>query len=139
MTGAFAVAGIAQVYLERRLGMDFLAVQEELEAADDAVVHQLDKQAIQDYTLNHSFEKIDTIEEFNGNWRQTDESDELEEHLDAVKELKLRDLVRVDEQARSMLFADIRLDLMTGESKESVARKRFAVPYPEWNARSRSY
>ncbi len=30
MTGALAVAGIAQVYLERRMGMDFLAVQEEL-------------------------------------------------------------------------------------------------------------
>lgn len=113
--------------------------QIEIEAADDVVVHQLDKKAIQDYTLNHSFEKIDTIEEFNGNWRQTDESDELEEHLDAVKELKLRDLVRVDEQARSMLSADIRLDLMTGESKESVDGKRFAVPYPEWDARSRSY
>lgn len=113
--------------------------QIEIEAADDAVVHQLDKKAIQDYTLNHNFEKIDTIEEFNGNWRQTDESDELEEHLDAVKELKLRDLVRVDEQARSMLSADIRLDLMTGESKESVDGKRFAVPYPEWDARSRSY
>lgn len=28
MTGAFAVAGIAQVYLERRMGMDFLATQE---------------------------------------------------------------------------------------------------------------
>ncbi|MDP2316378.1 MAG: cbb3-type cytochrome c oxidase subunit I [Pseudomonadota bacterium] len=28
MTGAFAVAGITQVYLERRMGMDFLAVQE---------------------------------------------------------------------------------------------------------------
>ena len=31
MTLAFAVAGIAQVYLERRMGMDFLAVQEEIE------------------------------------------------------------------------------------------------------------
>ena len=30
MTGAFAVAGVAQVYLERLGGMDFLAVQEEL-------------------------------------------------------------------------------------------------------------
>ena len=28
MTGAFAVAGISQVYLERRMGMDFLATQE---------------------------------------------------------------------------------------------------------------
>lgn len=28
MTGAFAVAGITQVYLERRVGMDFLAVQD---------------------------------------------------------------------------------------------------------------
>ena len=30
MTGALAVAGIAQVYLERKLGMDFLAVQKEI-------------------------------------------------------------------------------------------------------------
>ncbi len=28
MTGAFAVAGISQVYMERRIGMDFLAVQD---------------------------------------------------------------------------------------------------------------
>jgi nitric oxide reductase subunit B len=31
MTGAFAVAGISQVYLERKAGMDFLAVQREIE------------------------------------------------------------------------------------------------------------
>jgi nitric oxide reductase subunit B len=31
MTGAFAVAGVAQVYLERKLGMDFLLVQKEIE------------------------------------------------------------------------------------------------------------
>ncbi|MCA8949559.1 MAG: cbb3-type cytochrome c oxidase subunit I [Planctomycetes bacterium] len=31
MTLAFAVAGVAQVYLERRMGLDFLAVQEEIE------------------------------------------------------------------------------------------------------------
>ena len=31
MTGAFAVAGIAQVYLERKSGMEFLAVQKEVE------------------------------------------------------------------------------------------------------------
>jgi nitric oxide reductase subunit B len=31
MTGAFAVAGIAQVYLERKSGMEFLAVQKEIE------------------------------------------------------------------------------------------------------------
>ena len=31
MTGAFAVAGISQVYLERKAGLDFLAVQKEIE------------------------------------------------------------------------------------------------------------
>lgn len=31
MTGAFAVAGIAQVYLERKMGLDFLLVQKEIE------------------------------------------------------------------------------------------------------------
>ena len=31
MTGAFAVMGVAQVYMERKSGMDFLDVQESLE------------------------------------------------------------------------------------------------------------
>jgi len=31
MTGAFAVAGVSQVYLERKAGMDFMAVQESME------------------------------------------------------------------------------------------------------------
>ena len=31
MTVAFGVAGIAQVYLERKLGLDFLGVQKEIE------------------------------------------------------------------------------------------------------------
>ena len=31
MTGAFAVAGISQVVLERRVGLDFLVVQKEVQ------------------------------------------------------------------------------------------------------------
>ena len=31
MTGALAVAGISQVYLERKLGLDFLVVQKEIQ------------------------------------------------------------------------------------------------------------
>lgn len=31
MTGAFAVAGVSQVYLERKMGLDFLAVQKEIQ------------------------------------------------------------------------------------------------------------
>jgi nitric oxide reductase subunit B len=38
MTCAFAVAGVAQVYLERRLGMDFLAVQHAVEVHFVALV-----------------------------------------------------------------------------------------------------
>jgi len=38
MTGAFAVAGIAQVYMERKIGMDFLAVQEAVEVHFGGVV-----------------------------------------------------------------------------------------------------
>ena len=31
MTVAFGIAGVAQVYLERKMGMDFLLVQKEIE------------------------------------------------------------------------------------------------------------
>jgi len=38
MTGAFAVAGIGQVYMERRIGMDFLAVQDAIRVHFGGVV-----------------------------------------------------------------------------------------------------
>jgi nitric oxide reductase subunit B len=38
MTGAFAVAGIGQVYMERKIGMDFLAVQEAISVHFGGVV-----------------------------------------------------------------------------------------------------
>ncbi len=38
MTGAFAVAGIAQVYMERKMGQDFLGVQEAIEVHFGGVV-----------------------------------------------------------------------------------------------------
>jgi len=38
MTGAFAVAGVAQVYLERKLGMDFMVVQEAVQVHFGALV-----------------------------------------------------------------------------------------------------
>jgi nitric oxide reductase subunit B len=38
MTGAFAVAGIGQVYMERRIGMDFLAVQDAISVHFGGVV-----------------------------------------------------------------------------------------------------
>jgi len=38
MTGAFAVAGVAQVYMERKIGLDFLAVQEAIEVHFGGVV-----------------------------------------------------------------------------------------------------
>lgn len=113
--------------------------QMEIDAANDVTIQQVDRKAIQDYTLNHSFEKIDTIEEFNGNWRELDDSDELEDHREAIEELKLRDLVRVDEQARSMLQANLRLDLMTGESKSTTTGRRICIPYREWDAKRRLY
>jgi nitric oxide reductase subunit B len=38
MTGAFAVAGITQVYLERRMGMDFLQAQKAVQVHFGGVV-----------------------------------------------------------------------------------------------------
>ena len=49
-----------------------------------------DKKQQEDYVLLHNFEKVETAEEFNGNWRDFDGSDELEEHQEALEELNMK-------------------------------------------------
>lgn len=101
-------------------------------------IHEVDKKAISDYTLGHNFEKIETAEEFGGNWRDLDGSDDLQTLEDAIRELKLKDMVRVDDAVHSIIQSEMILNSNLQDSAE-LDSKAFYHEYPEWDYKKKAY
>lgn len=97
---------------------------------------ELDRQQIEDYTLGHNFEKIETVEEFDGQWRDVDGEEDLQED-EAVSELALRHLLRSADAAHSTHSAEAG----SGAAPElqGEAHSERVVRYPEWNYKTRAY
>ncbi len=86
----------------------------------------------------HVYEKVETLDNWSGGVRQMDGSDELEDQLEALEEIDLRDLIRGGEQAQSVYRADITLDIDIPD----VSRMRpddTGIAYDEWDRRRRRY
>uniref|UniRef100_UPI0040484DA6 hypothetical protein n=1 Tax=Flavobacterium sp. TaxID=239 RepID=UPI0040484DA6 len=86
----------------------------------------------------HSFEKVETAEEFNGNWRDFDGSDELEKHQEALEELNMKFTVRVDDTTHSVYQADFIENTTISESAER-DEKGYHIKYNEWDYSSKAY
>ncbi|EID73889.1 nitric oxide reductase activation protein NorD [Imtechella halotolerans] len=98
----------------------------------------IDKKQQEDYVLLHNFEKIETAEEFNGNWRDFDGKDVLNDHKDALEEMNMRFTVRVDDPAHSVYQADFVENTTIAQSAE-VDQKGFHLKYDEWDYKKRRY
>lgn len=97
----------------------------------------LNQKAAEDYTLNHYFEKVETIEEWNGTWRSLDGSDDLGEHAEALEEVNLRQTVRTDQPVHSVYRIDFRGGAGIPESVDGLAAGASFVSYPEWDYKHR--
>lgn len=98
----------------------------------------IDKKQKEDYVLMHSFEKIETAEEFNGNWRDFDGDDELEDHQEALEEMNMKYTVRVDDTVHSVYQADFIENTSVAESAE-IDEKGFHLKYNEWDFKKQTY
>ena len=98
----------------------------------------IDKKQQEDYVLLHSFEKVETAEEFNGNWRDFDGSDELEKHQEALEELNMKFTVRVDDTSHSVYQADFIENTTISESAER-DEKGYHIKYNEWDHSQKAY
>ena len=98
----------------------------------------IDKKQQEDYVLLHSFEKVETAEEFNGNWRDFDGSDELEKHQEALEELNMKFTVRVDDTTHSVYQADFVENTTISESAER-DEKGYHIKYNEWDYSKKAY
>ncbi len=98
----------------------------------------IDKKQYQDNILMHNFEKIESAEEFNGNWKDFDGKDDLKDHQDALEEMNMKYTVRVDDMVHSVYQADFVENTSVAESAE-VDEKGFHLKYDEWDFRKRKY
>jgi len=101
-------------------------------AVEEVNVVELDKKQQEDYVLLHNFEKVETAEEFNGTWRDFDGSDELEDHNEALEDLNMKNMVRVDDTAHSVYQADFIENATVSESAQ-IDSKGYHLTYDEWD------
>lgn len=98
----------------------------------------IDKKQQEDYVLLHSFEKVETAEEFSGGWRDFDGDDQLDEHQNALDELNLKNTVRVDHPTHSVYQAEF---VENANVRESATTEElgYYLSYPEWNYKKNTY
>lgn len=85
----------------------------------------------------HTFEKVETVEEYNGLSRKSDGDDELEEHAEGLSEVTMTHVLRSAERPRSLYRCDLILDGLAVEVNDEAPAG--GVPYPEWNHRTGRY
>lgn len=107
-------------------------------AVEEVKTIELDKKQQEDYVLLHNFEKVETADEFNGNWRDFDGSDELEDHQEALEELNMKFTVRVDDTAHSVYQADFIENSTLSESGQT-DQKGHHITYDEWDFSKQKY
>jgi len=116
-----------QTEIHRSLNVDNIELIEE------------NKEKIQEYTLMHNFEKIETIEEFLGNWRNLDGEDELKEHEEALKEIKHQFMIRSTEKVHSIYKTEFSLSGYLGEVSDQILNDDYFIYYDEWDQKKRKY
>lgn len=98
----------------------------------------IDKKQQQDAAIYHDLEKLRTADEFNGNWKDFDGEDELQEHQEALKELKMHYTVRVDDEAHSVYQSEFVENTQVAEIENSLDNQN-GIPYDEWDYVKRMY
>lgn len=107
-------------------------------AVEEIVSVQIDQQQLDDAVLQHQFEKVETADEFGGNWRDMDGDDEIEDHENALDEINMKYTVRVDDTTHSVYQADFIENTTIAESAES-DKNGYHIPYDEWNYAKKQY
>jgi len=85
----------------------------------------------------HTFEKVETLEEYTGMSRKSDDEDELGEHAEALSTLKMTQVMRSPERPRSIYRSDLILDGLSMEVNDDAPGR--GIPYPEWDCKRHEY
>ncbi|WP_372792625.1 nitric oxide reductase activation protein NorD [Lutibacter sp.] len=107
-------------------------------AVEEIISVQVDLKQQEDAVLQHQFEKVETAEEFSGNFKDFDGEDELDDHSNALDDVNMKYTVRVDDTAHSVYQADFIENTTVSESAE-IDSKGYHIKYDEWDYTKRTY
>lgn len=102
----------------------------------DAEVLEVDEKKIEEYTLGHNFEKIETVEEFDGQWRDIDGEEDMEEE-EALQELNLKHIIRTEDPVHTTRSSESGAGTTLEILDEKILGNRFS--YPEWDYKFKNY
>lgn len=114
----------------------------EAPARENIVKVNLDEKKNEANPVMHSFEKIETLDEYKGGFRTQDGDDQIKEHAEALADLKIREVIRSREKTSSVYKAEIRLESLAPDIESSYLEESRSIQffkYPEWDYRSRQY
>lgn len=107
--------------------------------SDDFRVVSLEDKKKEFNPVMHSFEKIETVDAYEGGYRQTDGEDNLEAHKNALDEVSLNTVTLDGESSKSIYKSDMRsLHLFQKDSSSQILEKSKFV-YSEWDEDKRAW
>lgn len=98
----------------------------------------LEKKKKQDNPVMHSFEKLETLDEYSGGYRITDGGDDLTKHSLALNEVNLKKVTRDGEASQSGLKSSLVTGVEIADTHENKDEASDSILYPEWNYKSQS-
>lgn len=108
-------------------------------ARDRVQRRELDERREGENPLTHSFEKVHTLERYQGGRKAVDGADELDAHADALDELDLDEVVRSSTTTASVYRAEVLGLDSAGELAADAAPAPAAIAYDEWDEAARRY
>ncbi|HAQ38770.1 MAG TPA: NorD protein [Saprospirales bacterium] len=99
---------------------------------------QVNKKQQQDATIYHDLEKLRTADEFGGNWKDFDGEDELDQHKEALKELRMQYTVRVNDDVHSVYQSEFVENARIAEIADVEDNGKFWT-YDEWDHSQHQY
>lgn len=87
------------------------------------------------------FEKVETAEEYKGIQRDTDGSDEMNQHADALDDLNIEEVVRSNKTAKSLYKTELDMGFEIADFKEDLPARSWeeVFHYDEWDQKKRVY
>ena len=106
--------------------------------SDEVTTVGIDKRQIEDKVVTNNFEKVDTLSEFNGTFREMDGDDTLSDDEDAIRELNLKHTVRADDISHSVYKAEF-VNSKSSVYVDAETENGNYHKYDEWNYKKRNY
>lgn len=106
--------------------------------SDEVETVAINQKQLEDNVATNNFEKVDTLSEFNGTFKEMDGDDTLSDDEEAIRELNLKHTVRTDEKNHSVYkaeFVNSRANIVV----ENKLDAGYFLTYNEWDYKNRMY